>query len=69
MSKSKNKQSEGEGGDALIHLRVSATLKARWVRESRTSDMRLTTWIIERVEREGIGSTVPGGSGIEGKAK
>lgn len=40
-----------EGGDALIHLRVSAALKGRWVRESRAAGQRLTDWIIERVER------------------
>lgn len=36
--------------DALIHLRVPASIKARWVRESRSAGMRLTDWIIERVE-------------------
>lgn len=36
--------------DALIHLRVPAGLKARWVRESRAAGMRLTDWIIKRVE-------------------
>lgn len=36
--------------DALIHLRVPAGLKARWVRESRAAGMRLTDWIIRRVE-------------------
>jgi len=36
---------------ALIHLRVPASLKARWVRESRAADMRLTDWIIQRVEQ------------------
>lgn len=36
--------------DALIHLRVPAELKARWVRESRAAGMRLTDWIITRVE-------------------
>ena len=37
--------------DALIHLRVSAGLKARWVRESRAAGVRLTDWILERMER------------------
>lgn len=37
--------------DALIHLRVPAELKARWVRESRATSMRLTDWIVSRVER------------------
>jgi len=36
--------------DALIHLRVPAGLKARWVRESRAAGMRLTDWIIQRME-------------------
>lgn len=36
--------------DALIHLRVPAETKARWVRRSRAEGMRLTDWIIERVE-------------------
>lgn len=39
-----------EGGDALIHLRVPAALKARWVRDSRAAGMKLTDWIINRVE-------------------
>ncbi len=38
--------------EALIHLRVSAELKARWVRESRAAGMRLTDWIVERVAME-----------------
>ena len=37
--------------DALIHLRVPASLKARWVRESRAAGMRLTDWIIQRMEQ------------------
>jgi len=36
--------------DALIHLRVPAATKARWVRESRAARMRLTDWIVQRVE-------------------
>ena len=47
---SKSTSDEGEGGDALIHLRVSLALKGRWVRESRAVGMRLTNWIIQRVE-------------------
>lgn len=37
--------------DALIHLRVPAATKAAWVRESRAAGMRLTDWIVARVER------------------
>lgn len=36
--------------NATIHLNVPAALKARWVRESRAAGMRLTDWIIDRVE-------------------
>lgn len=40
-----------EGADALIHLRVPADTKARWVRDSRAAGHRLTDWIVNRVER------------------
>lgn len=33
-----------------IHLRVPAITKARWVRESRAAGMRLSDWIIQRME-------------------
>jgi len=36
--------------DSLIHLRVPAATKARWVRASRAEGMRLTDWITEAVE-------------------
>ena len=39
--------------EALIHLRVPAELKARWVRESRSAGMRLTDWITARVGHKG----------------
>ena len=38
------------GSEALIHLRVPAELKARWVRESRAAGMRLTDWIVARID-------------------
>ena len=38
--------------DSLIHLRVSAATKARWVRQSRAAGMRLTDWIVQRVEAQ-----------------
>ena len=37
-------------GDALIHLRVPASLKGRWVRVSRAAGMRLSDWIVQAVE-------------------
>lgn len=36
--------------DAHISIRLPAATKARWVRESRAAGMRLTDWIIQRVE-------------------
>ena len=36
--------------ESLIHLRVPATVKGRWVRASRAAGMRLTDWITEAVE-------------------
>lgn len=44
--------------DALIHLRVPAATKARWVRESRAAGMRLTDWIVERVEAQPMKATL-----------
>ena len=37
-------------GEAIIHLRVPAATKARWVRESRAAGMRLTDWIVARID-------------------
>lgn len=44
--------------DALIHLRVPASLKARWVRESRAAGMRLTDWIIKKVEADVLSDVI-----------
>lgn len=41
---------QGEGGDALIHLRVPGALKACWVAASRREGKKLTDWIVENVE-------------------
>src|SRR5574337_1959905 len=41
-------------GGATIHMRTPAALKARWVRDSRAAGLRLTDWIVNRIE----GSTV-----------
>lgn len=45
--------------EALIHLRVPAALKARWVRESRSAGMRLTDWIVSRVEAQPMEKVTP----------
>ena len=45
--------------DALIHLRVPAAIKSRWVRESRAAGMRLTDWIVQRVEAQPMDKITP----------
>lgn len=45
--------------DALIHLRVPAATKARWVRESRAAGMRLTDWIVSKVEAQPMHKITP----------
>ncbi len=41
-----------QGGDvAAVHLRVPSELKAKWVQESRAAGMRLTEWLVQRIER------------------
>lgn len=37
--------------DALIHLRVPAALKARWVRASQREGLKLTDWVVRAVDR------------------
>ena len=45
--------------DAFVHMRVPASLKARWVRESRAAGMRLTDWIVQRVEAQPMKQITP----------
>lgn len=45
--------------DALIHMRVPAATKARWVRESRAAGMRLTDWIVQRVDAQHMHKITP----------
>src|SRR5690625_1265503 len=35
---------------AVVHLRVPAKQKAKWVRSSRASGLRLTDWLLQRIE-------------------
>ena len=46
--------------DALVSLRVPAATKARWVRESRAAGMRLTDWIISKIDPPMPKITIPG---------
>ena len=45
--------------EALIHLRVPAATKASWVRESRAAGMRLTDWIVQRLEAQPMDKITP----------
>jgi len=38
--------------DAIIHLRVPAITKGRWIRASRAAGLRLTDWIVDAVEAQ-----------------
>lgn len=38
--------------ESVIHLRVPASTKGRWVRASRAVGMRLTDWIVDAVESQ-----------------
>lgn len=44
-------KSDTEGREALVHLRVPAALKARWVRTSRQRGVRLTDWLLGAIEQ------------------
>jgi post-segregation antitoxin (ccd killing protein) len=58
--------------DSLIHLRVPAATKGRWVRASRADGVRLTDWIVNFVEEkmEQQATKIPPGrpETIKGKA-
>ncbi len=46
----------------LIHLRIPGPTKGRWVRASRAAGMRLTEWVVNRVEesmREQMKASIP----------
>jgi len=45
--------------EAVIHLRVPAATKAAWVRESRAAGMRLTDWIVSRIEAKTMPQQIP----------
>lgn len=47
--------------DSLIHLRVPAATKGRWIRASRAAGMRLTDWIIQAVEAQMQKIIIPAG--------
>ncbi len=37
--------------DAIIHLRVPAGTKARWVRQAQREGQKLSDWIMQRMEQ------------------
>ena len=45
--------------DSIVHLRIPAATKARWVRESRAAGMRLTDWIVSKVEAQPMEKITP----------
>ena len=36
--------------DAIIHLRIPAATKARWVRQSQAEGKKLSDWVREKVD-------------------
>jgi len=40
-----------ESANAIIHLRVPASLKARWVRQAQSEGKKLSDWITQRMEQ------------------
>lgn len=44
--------------DALIHLRVPAAVKGRWVAESRKAGQKLTDWIVSKVEMQDMTTSI-----------
>lgn len=46
------RDNSASGPLAAVHLRVPEKMKARWVEESRAAGMRLTEWVVQRVERD-----------------
>lgn len=46
----KSDQSQGREALSVIHINVPRALKARWVKASQARGLKLTDWIIERLE-------------------
>ncbi len=50
MSKLTNEANEGATPLSVIHISVPRAIKARWVKASQARGLKLTDWIIERIE-------------------
>ena len=50
MSKSTNDDGGGREALSVIHINVPRAIKARWVKASQARGIKLTDWIIERIE-------------------
>lgn len=44
----------GRDAPAVIHIQVPRELKARWVRQSQARGLKLTDWIIQRLEERPV---------------
>ena len=44
-------QEQGLGALSVIHISVPRALKARWVKASQATGMKLTDWIVHQLER------------------
>lgn len=51
MSRSTSEAGEGREALSVIHISVPRAVKARWVKASQASGMKLTDWIVEQLER------------------
>lgn len=50
MSKSTNDEGGGREALSVIHINVPRELKARWVKTSQARGLKLTDWIIDKLE-------------------
>lgn len=50
MSKSTNDEGGGRETLSVIHINVPRALKARWVKASQSRGLKLTDWIIDKLE-------------------
>lgn len=52
----KNNKPNAQHGDepkgSYLHIRVTQQQKARWVKQAQARGMKLSAWVLERLERE-----------------
>jgi hypothetical protein len=47
-----NAQHGDEPKGSYLHIRVTQQQKARWVKQAQARGMKLSAWVLERLERE-----------------